>query len=172
MKCPNGEIFSVKDGANTKQVLASMKSSCERKPPYCQYDLDNPDLDCSAAEGLLKEYDVEAACIIHDLCYRQFGDTDKRRCDKDFRHNLKKLCTHPWWNYLAFISLPFKPVTLTLNCVTMPEAAYLAVKRDYDGSNRNSHKNSKERKCRNQFISSSVIYQTQKIVEDIFLRED
>jgi len=153
MKCPNGEIFSVKDGANTKQVLASMKSSCERKPPYCQYDLDNPDLDCSAAEGLLKEYDVEAACIIHDLCYRQFGDTDKRRCDKDFRHNLKELCTHPWWNYLAFISLPFKPVTLTLNCVTIPEAAYLAVKRDYDGSNRNSHKNSKERKCRNQFIS-------------------
>jgi len=149
MKCPNGEIFSVKDGANTKQVLASMKSSCERKPPYCQYDLDNPNLDCSAAEGLLKEYDVEAACIIHDLCYMQFGDTDKRRCDKDFRHNLKKLCTHPWWNYLAFISLPLP--SLTLNCVTTPEAAYLAVKNHGD-SDTSFHKNSKERKCANQYI--------------------
>lgn len=149
MKCPNGEIFSVRvvgDANIKKRVLESMKSSCERKPPYCQYDLDNPDLDCSAAKGLLKQYRMEAACIIHDLCYMQFGDTDKKRCDKDFRHNLKELCKGPWWNI-------FSP--WLLNCGTVPGVAYLSVKNHGD-SDTSFHKNSKERKCRNQFISSQV----------------
>jgi len=147
MKCPNGESFSVREGENSKEVLASMKYKCERRPPYCPYDLDNPNLACSAAEGLLKEFDLEPACIIHDLCYLQFGDTDKRRCDNDFHHNMKELCSHPWWTYLPFkFGIPL-PVAAVTNCASVPGVAYEAVK-NHGNSNTSTHKNSKERKCR------------------------
>jgi len=153
LKCPSGESFSVEEGSKPEDILRNMKSSCERRPPYCPYDVDNPELDCSAAEGLLKEYDVEAACIIHDLCYMQFGDTDKRRCDNDFHHNMKELCSHPWWSFLPFkFGIPI-PIAAVVNCPSVTDIAYYAV-RDKGNSNTNFHKNSRERKCRNEYKKS------------------
>ena len=86
MRCPDGDSFIVRKGENPLEI---MKRECENYG--CPYDLDNPDLGCSAAKGFLKEYKLEPACIIHDLCYMQFGDYQKERCDKDFRKNSKEL---------------------------------------------------------------------------------
>ena len=63
--------------------------------------------------------------------------------------------THPWWNYLSGI-------WAFSNCGTVTLTAYEIVKNHGD-SNLNFHKNSQERKCRNQYwvkqgfgISTSV----------------
>merc|ERR1712038_337846 len=145
MRCPNGDSFIVRKGENPLKI---MKRECEKLWPHCTYDLDNPDLGCSAAKGLLKEYKLEPACIIHDLCYMQFGDRDKKRCDKDFRHNSKEICKHPWWNYL------FGTWAIS-NCGTVTLTAYEVVK-DHGKSNTNFHKNSQERKCKNQKLLEVV----------------
>ena len=94
LRCPGGQSFQVR-GSDIKRgtVLQKMKTNCERFPPYCSYNVNDGNLGCSSAfsQTLERDYRVRDACVIHDLCYLQYGDRDKQRCDRDFKQNFENI---------------------------------------------------------------------------------
>ena len=75
----------------TQASRPSISALTRKAESTCNCDCDTIAYqDCSGPGVVLEKMDATVACYIHDHCYSV--QSDKKACDKQFRHNVKKLC--------------------------------------------------------------------------------